>query len=105
MEERAEKDKNLKQPVLVNVVQKDSGVATDERCQDVHRHKNCHAQSADPVQDKSQHRTLASVPQALCQADISFQAHRSLLEKLVLGRWYIIPFETFPLKVTILMGY
>jgi hypothetical protein len=43
-----------------------------------------HAQPADAVQDKRQHGTAASVPQARAQADISFQTHLRLLERLVL---------------------
>jgi hypothetical protein len=61
----------------------------------MHRNKNCHAQPADPMQDKRQHRTLTPVLQARSQADISFQAHLRLLEKLVLGRWCIIPCMSF----------
>jgi hypothetical protein len=42
--------------------------------------KDRHAQAADAVQDECQHWTFTLVPQTGNQADISFQAHRGLLE-------------------------
>jgi hypothetical protein len=105
VKECAEENKYLEQPVLVNVIQELSNVPAQERCQDMHRYENCHAQPADPMQDKGQHRTLAPVPQARSQADISIQAHLRLLEKLIWERWCIIPSRCFLIKVTILMGY
>jgi hypothetical protein len=103
MEEYTEEDENLKQPVLVDCIEKDTDLTAQERCQDMHSDKNCHAYAADAVQDKGQHGTLASVTQASRQADVSVQAHLRLLENLVLES--IIPFSFLLLKVTILMGY
>jgi hypothetical protein len=71
----------------------------------VHRDKDCHAQSANAVQDIRQHGTLAFIAQSRGQADIPFQAHGSLLEVLIFGRYHIIPFMLFYLKVTILTAY
>jgi hypothetical protein len=71
----------------------------------MHRDKNCHAQPADAMQDKGQPRTLTSVPQASCQADVPFQAHLRLLNVLEWEREHIIRLRSLLLKVTILMGY
>jgi hypothetical protein len=104
VEQHAKKDKDLKEPVLVNIVQKAPDAPSRKRRQNVHRDKDRHAYPANAVQDEGQHGTLPLVSQGGGQADISFQAHRSLLEILELGRQLIIPFEFLLLKVTILTG-
>jgi hypothetical protein len=63
----------------------------------MHRHENCHAQPADTVQDKRQHRTLAFVPQSRGQADISFQAHLRLLTNFV-GKMAYYPIQVAFIK-------
>jgi hypothetical protein len=86
MEERTEKDKDLEEPVLVNAVQKAPDAPSQKRCQNVHRDKNRHADPADSMQDEGQHGTLPFISQGGRQADISIQAHLSLLENLVWGK-------------------
>jgi hypothetical protein len=103
MEKCAEKDEDLKQPMFVNRVENSPDLTAQERCQDMHRYKNCHAYASNAVQDKGQHGTLTAVPQAGRQADVSIQAHLRLLKNSVLRS--IIPFPFPLLKVTILMGY
>jgi hypothetical protein len=85
VEKHAKEDEDLKQPMFVNRVEKRPDLTVQERCQDVHRNKNCHAHAANAVQDKSQHWALAFIPQASCQADVSIQAHLRLLENLLFG--------------------
>ena len=46
-------------------------------------HEDDHPQASDAVQDISQHRTFALVPQGIFQADIPFRANPRLLNNTV----------------------
>ena len=77
--EHAEEDEDLEDPVFVNGIDESPKPAAHEGGQDVQPHEGDHPQASDAVQDISQHRTFALVPQGIFQADIPFQAHPRLL--------------------------
>ena len=64
VEQRAEENEDLEEPVLVDRVDEIRRPRRlRKRGQDVHRDENRHAQAADAVQDEGQHRPLALVAQ------------------------------------------
>jgi hypothetical protein len=105
MEQHTKKDEDLKEPVLVNIIQKAPDAPSQERCQEMHRDENGHADPADAMQDKSQHGSLSFIAQGRRQADIPIQAHLSLLESLIWGKQPMVPFVFPVLNVTILTVY
>jgi hypothetical protein len=86
MEQHTEKDKDLEEPVLINAVQEAPDTPSQKRCQNMHRDENRHTDPANAMQDEGQHGTLSLISQGGRQADISIQAHLSLLENFVWGK-------------------
>ncbi len=76
MEEGREEDKDLEEPVLIDIVQESPDLALKKGCYDVHGDKDRHAQSADTMQDKRQLPAPSPVPQACPQRYVPIQAHR-----------------------------
>src|SRR5512140_1686477 len=97
MEQHAEKDKDLEEPIFVDCVEKNPDLTPGEGCQDVHRNENRHAQPTNTMQHKSQHGALTAISQAGCQADISLQAHLCLLKKFF-GKGIYDPIQVFFIK-------